>query len=143
MDLCSCEKLAPEVARLSVARRSKWLHYIFRQRGPLPVNDFPPLSHVVGTMVEHREFTDEVAMDVYGVFGECDVLVGTAPAIDGEESASTSDGSGAVRLSALNGTTVLFMACLLLHDEESVQKLLDMKITGLMILRDMTDHGLG
>lgn len=151
VDLRQCDPLDPEMSRLSVARRSKWLHYIFRQCGPLPIMHFPPLSHVVGTMVEQREFTDEVAMDVYGVFDDCsiDVLVqggllpvfGAAPSARGL--ALTTVSEGAVRLNSLSGATVLFLACLLLQVEEPVQKLLNMKVTGLVILRDMANHGLG
>lgn len=151
LSLQHCDGLRPDTSRLSVSRRSRWLHYVLRECGPLPVMHFPPLNHVVGTMVEHREFTDEVAMGVYGVFDDCtiDVLVegGLLPAFGVAPSktckALTSVTSGAVRLNSLNGATVLFLACLLLQAEDPVQKLLNMKVTGLVILTDLADHGLG
>lgn len=150
--LASCEELPPEIARLSVGNREKWSHYIHRKCGPLPVLHFPPLNHTLGTMVGLQDFTDEVAMDLYGVFSDCTIEVsvdgGRLPSFSavGPPAASeppTRWASGATRLTALNGATVLFLACLLLQMEDSIEKLLDMKTTGLVILRDMADHGLG
>lgn len=151
LNLRTCETLSPEVARITVARRAKWLEYILRECGPLPVMHFPPLTQVLSTMVTHEEFTDEVAMDVYGVYDNCtiDVMMegglmpvfGVTPSSECTALAKISNGT--LTLTSLNGATVLFLGCLLLQAEDAVQKLLDMRTTGMVILRDMANHGLG
>lgn len=147
--LKSCSQLSPEIARLSVATRERWLQYLYRQKEDFHVTCFPPLTHAVGVMVGHREFTDEVAMDLYGAF-DCavDVMVESpGSAQHGHKSSAGGEASSSlcppIAFSSLNGLTVLFIACLILRAESSVHKLLDMEVTGLVILRDMAEYGLG
>lgn len=153
LNLKSCAELTPALARLAVPTREKWHHYVIRNSEPLRVTRFPPLTHCAGVMVGHREFTDEVAMDVYGVFScTVEVLVeggqiaSLHPTSAAEESAAAERitlSEGAVELRGLNGATVLFIACLILRAESSVHKLLDMEVTGMVILHDLAEHGLG
>lgn len=148
MNLKSCPDLKPELARLSVPTRERWHQYLNRQE-PLELTRFPPLTHAVGVMVGHREFTDEVAMDVYGIF-KCGIEVtianGLLPAFGSTSAADCSDvtlSNGSIMLRSLNGATVLCIACILLRAESSVHKLLDMEVTGMVVLQDMAENGLG
>ncbi|EKD00014.1 hypothetical protein A1Q2_05672 [Trichosporon asahii var. asahii CBS 8904] len=148
--LQSCDMPPVNVARLTVVQRAKWLHYIHRRSGPLPLSDFPSLTHVVATMVEHYDFTDEIAMVVYGVFESCNINIvvhhDRIPSFTGAPSTHLHDVSSVrngVTLEGINGTTVLFLACLVLQEAKAIQKLLDMEVTGPVILRDMANCGLG
>lgn len=148
LNLKSCPDLKPELARLSVPTREKWHQYLNRKE-PLELTRFPPLTHAVGVMVGHREFTDEVSMDVYGIF-KCGIEVtianGLLPAFGSTSAADCSDvtlSHGSIMLRSLNGATVLGIACILLRAESSVHKLLDMEVTGMVVLQDMAEHGLG
>ncbi|EKD00009.1 hypothetical protein A1Q2_05667 [Trichosporon asahii var. asahii CBS 8904] len=148
VDLQECNDLSPELARLSVPTREKWHRYLKRS-GPVDIARFPPLNHTVGVMVGHEEFTDEVAMDVYGAFSctvELSVLNDLLPAFDSTSAADCKrlpSFRGAVQLSPLNGATVLLIACCLLQAESAVHKLLDMDVTGMIILHDLAEYGLG
>lgn len=148
MDLQECKDLSPELARLSVPTREMWHRYLKRS-GPVDITRFPPINHTVGVMVGHEEFTDEVAMDVYGAFSctvELSVLNDLLPAFDSTSAADCKrlpSSRGAVHLSPLNGATVLLIACRLLQAESAVHKLLDMDVTGMVILHDLAEYGLG
>lgn len=153
LNLRSCRALPRELLQLAVSRRSKWLQFILRECGPLPTMYFPPMSHVLGVMVDHPEFTDEVAMDMYGAFDNCTIAImtesdlmpafGLATSVQCNALGTVSNGNAKLTLAALNGATILFLGCLLLQEENAVHKLLNMKVISLVILKDMSDHGLG
>lgn len=128
MELKECGRLEGRDVRLLKC----WGKYILRfEWRSEPVFQFLPLSHVLGTMVCHRDFTDSVAKSIYGVFSDCTVKLtmekGDRP------------GEPAVNefVRNLNGLTVLFLACVLLFDQRACARLLEMPDSGLVILRDL------
>ncbi|EJT52642.1 hypothetical protein A1Q1_03096 [Trichosporon asahii var. asahii CBS 2479] len=152
LSLRQCKALPCDVAVLAIDTREKWLHYIERGHGRFLITHFPPLSHVVGTMVDEAAFTDEVAMDVYGIFDDCTVglavqgsalpaLIATKPSSDELDSISIAELPMEAR--GINGVTVLFLACLVLRAGAAASKLLNMQKAGAVILADMADKGLG
>lgn len=148
MNLKSCEDLSPELVRLSIPARVKWLQYLNRYGEPIHVTGFPPITYAVAVMVGEREFTDKVAMDLYSFFNcSIDLHVGRGllpsfGAMSDSDCEPAPLRNGVPALDCLNGATVLFIACLVLRAERAVQKLLDMEKTGRIILSDMAEYGL-
>lgn len=114
----------PELFDLSgTANNGRWNKTVhrFRSRRGLP-NTFPPITHVVGTMVLDGGFTDSVAESLYGCFHSCRVT------LTREERTWTFDG--------VHGLTVIYLACCVVASP-AADKLLAMPRTGSAIVSDL------
>lgn len=140
MLLESCGKPTKGSKDRGLVHLRHWAPYILRfdwLSGP--VFQFPPISHVVGTMVCHREFSEKVALELYGVFLDCNLRLYQKPDTCDEKRDPFVD-----RLvTGISGLTVLFLACTIVSDEVACAKLLQMPTAGLRILKDLHDQGLG
>lgn len=146
---------------------NEWAEFIFRfeDEGTFKIKDKPrflPLTHMVATMVLDHRFTDSVAFGLFATFPSCVVKLTVNPM---EQSHSlrecqarknlpmiekqTPDGRlknepkfRKRTLQGLNGATVVFLACVVVHNPTACAKLLSLPCTGAKILHDLKKNNL-
>lgn len=126
--------------------RNRWAKFIFRYEEPKGSVKprFLPLSFTAAAMVLDHNFDDSVALELNASFRCCEVYLG----VDSVPLSNTHQtnceycptnfppfkSETAVKV---NGATVLFLACIVLHNPRACSKLLGMHCTGSLILEDL------
>lgn len=90
-------------------------------------------------MVCHQEFSEKVALELYGIFLNCNVRL----YLEADTREGKRDPSVDKPVAGISGLTVLFLACTIVSDEVACAKLLQMPTAGLRILKDLHDQKLG
>lgn len=127
------------------AANNLWLSYLDRTCTPSSRSSAqPPLTPVVGVMVSEPQFTDSQAKALLAPYWACDVQL--LPATSWDEATFTvpiaTKASDPISFRNIQGVTVLFLACYVIGDDDSLNKLLQMRQTGSAILKDLIHNGL-
>lgn len=128
--------------------RNKWIRYLCRGADSLPaVDQFPPFSPAVGTMVLDNQFDEEAALGLWGIFERCDIDICPCAgwAASGFSAPGTIADDETVSLRSINGVTVVFLSLVFLslvaweHRKVFCQS---WRLQGI-ILSDLLRHGVG
>lgn len=126
----------------SIGQLSLWVSYLNRpSHAGLIMKRGPCLTSAVGAMVLEPKFGDTAASNVFDSYNSCDVEL--APATDWPKvsfSPPSKLNSGTIRLEAIQGVTLLFPACRVLHEARACEKLLQMRLSGAVILQDLIER---
>lgn len=94
-------------------------------------------------MVRHHDFNEEVALELYGAFPDCNLWVRQKYLPERDPRSELDDPPFDRTVIGISGLTVLFLACTIIFDDAACAKLLQMPTAGLRILKDLYDNRLG
>lgn len=120
-----------------------WLYYLDRNPPTTSTTrSHPPLTPAVGVMITEPKFNDSEAAALFASYTSCDVQLLPAESWDSVTFTLPHAIKAAepISLQSITGATVLFLACYVIGDDDSMNKLLHMRKTGSAIIKDLLDN---